>query len=73
MKSGSLTLDELFALAEHEDCVAQMRAFDLVSALPSVGEVKARRIMQEANIAQSRRIRGLGPKQRAELFRNLGR
>jgi hypothetical protein len=73
VKSGSLTLDELFVLAEHEDCVAQMRAFDLVSALPSVGEVKARRIMQEANIAQSRRIRGLGPKQRAELFRSLGR
>ena len=73
VKSGSLTLDELFALAEDEDCVAQMRAFDLVSALPSVGEVKARRIMQEANIAQSRRIRGLGPKQRAELFRSLGR
>lgn len=73
VKSGSLTLEELFVMAENEDCVAQMRAFDLVSALPSVGEVKARRIMQEANIAQSRRIRGLGPKQRAELFRSLGR
>ena len=73
VKAGSLSLDELFELAEHEDCVAQMRAFDLVSALPSVGEVKARRIMQEASIAQSRRIRGLGPKQRAELFRSLGR
>lgn len=73
VKSGSLSLEDLFSLAEQEDCVAQMRAFDLVSALPSVGEVKARRIMQEASIAQSRRIRGLGPKQRAELFRSLGR
>ncbi len=73
VKSGSLSLHQLFELAEEEDCVAQMRAFDLVSALPNIGDVKARRIMQEANIAQSRRIRGLGPKQRAELFRSLGR
>jgi hypothetical protein len=73
VKSGDLSLEQLFALAEEEDCVAQMRAFDLVSALPNIGDVKARRIMQEANIAQSRRIRGLGPKQRAELYRSLGR
>lgn len=73
VKTGGLSLEQLFALAEVEDCVAQMRAFDLVSALPNIGDVKARRIMQEANIAQSRRIRGLGPKQRAELYRSLGR
>jgi hypothetical protein len=50
-----------------------MRAFDLISALPTIGEVKARRIMQDAAIAQTRRVRGLGPKQRAELFRAIGR
>ena len=73
VKSGQLSLEELFDLAKREDCVAQMRAVDLVSALPSVGEVTAAKIMADANIAQSRRIRGLGPKQRAEIFRHLGR
>jgi hypothetical protein len=53
--------------------VAQMRAHDLISSLPSIGEVKAERIMSRASIAKTRRIRGLGPKQRAELFRALVR
>ncbi|HVA69927.1 MAG TPA: integration host factor, actinobacterial type [Acidimicrobiales bacterium] len=73
VKSGELSLDELFALAGREECVAQMRAYDLISALPAIGEVKAERIMKSASIAQTRRIRGLGPKQRAELFRALVR
>ena len=73
VKSGELSLDELFALAAREGCVAQMRAYDLISALPAIGEVKAERIMKSASIAKTRRIRGLGPKQRAELFRALVR
>jgi hypothetical protein len=73
VKSGDLSLEELFELAKHEECVAQMRAHDLISALPAIGEVKAERIMTKASIAKTRRIRGLGPKQRAELFRALVR
>ncbi len=73
VKSGELSLEELFELAAHEECVAQMRAYDLISALPAIGEVKAERIMNNASIAKTRRIRGLGPKQRAELFRALVR
>jgi hypothetical protein len=73
VKSGELSLEELFELAEREECVAQMRAYDLISALPAIGEVKAERIMTSASIAKTRRIRGLGPKQRAELFRALVR
>ena len=73
VKSGDLSLEELFELAHREECVAQMRAYDLISALPAIGEVKAERIMNRAAIAKTRRIRGLGPKQRAELFRALVR
>jgi len=73
VKSGELSLEELFALANQEECVAQMRAFDLISALPAIGEVKAARIMEQGSIAQSRRIRGLGPKQREVLFNALVR
>jgi Cdc6-like AAA superfamily ATPase len=73
VKSGELSLEELFALAAKEEPVAQMRAYDLISALPAIGEVKAERIMKSASIAKTRRIRGLGPKQRAELFRALVR
>jgi hypothetical protein len=73
VKCGELSLTNLFALAEVEDCIAQMRAFDLISALPAVGGVKAAKIMAAGNIAKTRRIRGLGPKQRELLFRALDR
>lgn len=73
VKRGDLSLEELFDLADHEECVAQMRALDLIGSLPAIGEVKARRIMRQAAIAQTRRIRGLGPRQRAELFRAVVR
>ncbi len=73
IKSGDLSLEEIFELAEQEECVAQMRAADLIGALPAIGEVKAKKIMNAAAIASSRRIRGLGPRQRAELFRALVR
>ena len=73
VKAGEMSLEVFFELADEEECVAQMRAIDLISALPAIGEVKANRIMRDASIAQTRRIRGLGPKQRAELFRALVR
>jgi hypothetical protein len=73
VKSGDLSLQELFTLAEKEECVAQMRAYDLISALPAIGVVKAARIMKSAAIAQTRRIRGLGPRQREQLFQALVR
>ncbi len=73
VKAGELSLEEIFELADREECVAQMRAYDLISALPAIGEVKAKRIMDAASIATTRRVRGLGPRQRAELFRALVR
>ena len=73
VKAGELSLQQLFELAQDEECVAQMRAYDLISALPAIGEVKAARIMKSASIAQTRRIRGLGPRQREQLFHALVR
>lgn len=73
IKSGELSLQEIFQLAVTEECIAQMRAYDLISALPAIGEVKAQRIMEAANIATTRRIRGLGPRQRTLLFETLVR
>lgn len=73
VKGGDLSLEEIFMLADTEECVAHMRAYDLISALPAIGEVKAARIMEVAKIAPTRRIRGLGPRQREILFAALVR
>jgi ribosomal protein S13 len=40
----------------------------VVKALPGIGEVRARQLLEQADIAESRRVNGLGPRQRAALL-----
>ena len=44
----------------------------VLESLPGVGKVKARRLMEDIGIAESRRIRGLGDNQRRELLAAFG-
>ena len=43
-----------------------------LESLPGVGKVKSRRTMERIGIAESRRLRGLGDKQRRELLAVFG-
>jgi hypothetical protein len=72
VKLGHLSLRQVLDLAAVDEVVAQMRAIDLLESLPSIGEVKAARLMRTIDIAASRRLRGLGPKQREDLLRLVG-
>lgn len=49
-----------------------MKVQALLEALPRVGATTAAAVMEEIGIAKSRRIRGLGEHQRAELVRRFG-
>ena len=40
----------------------------MLESLPGVGKVQARRIMEELDISESRRLRGLGRNQREGLL-----
>ncbi|MEK9837627.1 MAG: integration host factor, actinobacterial type, partial [Ilumatobacter sp.] len=70
LKMGSLSLAE--ALASDDVHIAKMKVVAMLEALPKVGKVKARRIMDEVGIADNRRIQGLGAQQRAALLERLG-
>ena len=70
LKMGSLTLAE--ALGSDDIHIAKMKVVALLEALPKVGKVKARRIMDEIGIADNRRIQGLGAQQRSALLERLG-
>ncbi|MDA0202378.1 MAG: integration host factor, actinobacterial type [Actinomycetota bacterium] len=70
LKMGSLSLAE--ALGSDDVHIAKMKVVALLEALPKVGKVKARRIMDEVGIADNRRIQGLGAQQRAVLLERLG-
>jgi hypothetical protein len=67
LKDGSLTLDDLFDRVD-DDIVGKMKALVVIESLPGVGKVKARRLMTDIGIAESRRLRGLGDQQRAKLL-----
>ncbi len=68
---GSMTLHELLEQAERDEVVAKMKVVAVLESLPGLGKVKARRLMEEIGISETRRVQGLGDKQRKSLFEKL--
>ena len=68
LKTGSLTLAEVLEEAEHDDIVAGTKVFPLLASMPRMGKIKAIRLMEELGIAENRKVRGLGSRQREELL-----
>ena len=50
-----------------------MKISTLIETLPGYGKAKAERIMKELQIAESRRIRGIGERQREALLARLSK
>lgn len=71
LKMGSLDLKELFDLAGEQESVGKMKVLAVLESLPGLGKVKARRVMEEIGISETRRVQGLGAKQREALFEKL--
>lgn len=68
VKAGDLTLAEVLAKADAGDeVVRRTRVLALLKAMPGHGLVRAAQLLQRANIAESRRIGGLGARQRHAL------
>lgn len=68
LKMGVLSLPELFREADNNAILAKLKVVAVIESLPGVGKVKAKRLMEELEIAESRRLGGLGTKQRAALL-----
>ena len=69
---GSVTLADVLKGADSDDVIGKLKVLSLLESLPGVGKVKARRLMEEIGISESRRVRGLGPQQRQALLEQLG-
>ncbi len=72
LKMGSITLSELLGRSDGDDVVAKIKVVTVLESLPGVGKVKARRIMEELEISDTRRVRGLGQNQRRALLARFG-
>ncbi len=72
LKSGQMTLADVFKKAEDDTVTQKTRVITVLKALPGIGEVRAGELMKKVDIAASRRIRGLGERQRRELIEAVG-
>jgi hypothetical protein len=71
LKMGSITLPELFEQAPNDDTVGKMKVLAVLESLPGLGKVKARRLLEECEISETRRVQGLGVNQRKALLDKL--
>ncbi|MTV47626.1 integration host factor [Heliobacillus mobilis] len=69
LKSGVITVETV--LNREDEIVKGMRVLYLLESLPKVGKRTARRIMADIGIDESRRLQGLGSRQRDALLSKL--
>ena len=67
LKSGKRTLGDVLQQSG-ENTVGKMKVSTVLESLPGVGKVRAQKLMEEMDISASRRVRGLGAKQRQQLL-----
>jgi hypothetical protein len=72
LKRGGTNLTQVLKDAETNEVLGKMKVSALLEALPKVGKVKAQEIMTELEIAPTRRLRGLGDRQRKALLEKFG-
>jgi hypothetical protein len=72
LKRGAITLPAVLKQGQTDDTVGKMKVSALLEAMPGVGKVRARQIMERLGIAESRRVRGLGANQRTALENEFG-
>ena len=69
IKKGEVTLEEVL---DSEDPIAsRMKVSALIESLPGYGKAKAAKIMNELGISATRRVKGLGARQREDLLKAL--
>lgn len=72
LKQSGASLSEVLKEGQTNDVIGKMKVSALLEAMPGVGKVRAKQIMDRLGIAESRRVRGLGANQRAALENEFG-
>ena len=71
LKSSGTRLDDVLADGAQDEVIGKMKVVAVLESMPGVGKVRAQRIMERLEISPSRRLRGLGAKQREALVREF--
>lgn len=68
LKYAQGDLSEVITEGKSNDVIGKMRVSALLESMPGVGRVKAKALMEEIGISESRRVRGLGQNQISALL-----
>ena len=71
LKHSGMTLREILDAGRTDEAISKLKVVALLEAMPGVGKVRAAQIMEKLDISPSRRVRGLGAKQRTALEREF--
>ena len=71
IKKGEVSFADVMGRSG-DPIVARMKVSTLLESLPGFGKAKAQKIMGELAISESRRVQGLGARQREALMQRLG-
>ena len=72
LKYSQGSIAEVLEQGKTDEAIGKLKVSALLESLPGVGRVKARAIMAEIGISETRRLRGLGPHQAAALVERFG-
>lgn len=72
LKNAQGSLKEVVQEGRTNDVIGKMKVSALLESMPGVGRVRARQVMEEIGISESRRVRGLGANQVAQLLERFG-
>ncbi len=72
LKHSGASLVDVLKEGQSNDVIGKMKVSAVLESIPGVGKVRARRIMDQLGIAETRRVRGLGSNQLAALEREFG-
>lgn len=72
IKAGKIGFAEVLKRAD-DPIIARMKVSALLESLPGFGKAKAARVMDELEISESRRVQGLGARQREMLLERLAK
>ena len=72
LKHSEGSIGDVIAEGKDNDVIGKMKVSALLESMPGVGRVRARQIMDEIGISETRRVRGLGANQIAALLERFG-
>ena len=67
LKDSQISFTEVLAVAVTDEIISGMKVVTILESLPGIGKIKAAALMDTCDIANSRRMKGLGTTQSQKL------